>query len=84
MAKLAIIEHVYIFDPADTWSNVSGFDKSLNEVLGNVGLQAERQVIPAGGKQYFFISKVPQIVPVPETNEPSKSPQQILNEMKRE
>jgi hypothetical protein len=64
MKSIAIIKHMYLFDPASTWQNGSQFEKDLADFFAANGFEA--QLIETKGnatERVFFIQRI-------ETNAP--------------
>lgn len=61
--NVALLTYSFLFDPADTWQQLSQFEQDLNAYFNDRGMQC--QVIqPLGaGNKIIHITKKPEIAP---------------------
>lgn len=78
MGKVAI-KYTFIFEPAETWNTVSGFENDLGSLLSTRGLQAELiETQGTDNTRYVFITKMPMVAPPK-----PKSVQQNLQQLRQ-
>lgn len=83
MKNLAILEYMFMFDPADTWSHLNQFEGSLRDFFTQNGLEAQivSSVNGQPGKRMLLIKKVDKI---PEIKPPKQhDPKAQLQKMGR-
>jgi hypothetical protein len=78
--KLAFLEYSFIFDPVDTWSNLSQFEGQLAQFFMMHGLEAE--IVPTvggqSGRRIMSIKKAPDMTPVaPKPPKPGEIQKQV-------
>jgi hypothetical protein len=78
VAKVAV-KYTFIFEPAETWATVSGFESDLGALLSTRGLIAELIETQGDNTRYVFVTKAPMIAEAPKP----KSPQQVMQQLRQ-
>lgn len=80
MAKLVLYELSFLFDPGETWTQISEFDTDFGKFLETKGLLGETvQTMSPSTRKVIQIVKKPEIIE-PQVNTPvtNRQPGQIL------
>lgn len=77
MKSIALLEYLFMFDPANTWSSGLDFERDLADFFMAHGYEADWITARGNIKRILYIQKIEQFPKVtkPNLTEPPKQPQ---------